>query len=246
MVTLHGQCRAGRVPTWLGLATIVLATFGCSAPTQPQQRATGPAPDAGGAALSRAVEAPAAATPAALSPPQLVISELLTDPLLRDEGVGDYVEIVNLARQRVLLAELALLLPNGRRLPLLRSARPWLEPGEVAVAQSQAVGDRVQVKGLRLPNAAGRVELLWRGRPVDAATWLRKRPWPKPKPGVALERLSPALDGSSPRAWRAASAVVDRLERGSPGKIDWPCPALQGTALERECPKPAKTRGCQG
>lgn len=234
-------------PTLLGagVAAVALATLGCGAPTQPQRRPTAVVQDAVAGDADSPVEVPASVTPAVPNPPQLVISELLADPLLRDEGVGDYVEIVNLALQRVPLAELALLLPSGRRLPLLRSSRPWLEPGEVAVAQSQPAGDRLQVKGLRLPNAAGRLELLWRGRPIDAATWLRKRPWPKVRPGVAWERRSPDLDGTLPQAWRAATGTVDRLERGSPGRVEWPCLALRGTALQRNCPAAPRKRACQ-
>jgi len=223
---------------------LALAATACGTPAQPQQRSTAVQVDAVATDAARTAELPAPVTAVVLSPPTVVISELLVDPLLRDEGVGDYVEVANLALQRVPLAELALLLPNGRRLPLLRSTRPWLEPGEVAVAQSQPASDRLQVKGLRLPNAAGRLELLWRGRAIDAATWLRKRPWPKVKPGVAWERRSPALDGNLPQAWRAATGTVDRLERGSPGRVDWPCMALTGTALQRNCPVPPKKRAC--
>ncbi|MBI5608964.1 MAG: hypothetical protein HY902_08785 [Deltaproteobacteria bacterium] len=226
-------------------AALLAAALGCGAPTQPQQRRGELAVDAAPTTAGADVPLPAPPSPADLTRPQLVISELLTDPLLRDEGVGDYVEIANLAARRVPLAELALLLPSGRRLPLLRSARPWLEPGEVAVAQAWPTGDRLQAKGLRLPNAAGRLELLWRGQPIDAATWLRKRPWPKAKPGVAWERRSPALDGNLPAAWRAATLPVDRLERGSPGSVDWPCLALIGTALQRNCPPPLKKRTCR-
>ncbi len=228
-----------------GYCTLGLAVGGCGTHAQPQQRRDAQVDDTRQPGLPAAVDAPVAATPTLPALPRLIISEVLVDPLLRDEGVGDYIEVVNLAPSRVFLADLALLLPNGKRVALLRTSRPWLEPAEVAVAQGLSGDNRILVKGLRLPNAAGRIELLWRGRSVDVATWLRKRPWPKVKPGTAWERRSPNLDGTLPLAWRAATGAVDRLERGSPGKVNWPCKELRGTPLEQPCPV-AQRHACRG
>lgn len=219
---------------WLG---------GCSAPSSGAER-TSSADVRQGVAV--AVDLPAPATAAAMAgPPRVLISELLTDPLLRDEGAGDYVEIANLATSSVRLADLALLLPSGKKMSLLRPRQPWMAPGEVVVVQGMEAPGRIRLKGLRLPNAAGRVELWWRSQRIDAVQWQRRRPWPRSKPGVALERVSPLVDGTGPAAWRSATAAVDRLERGSPGTVAWPCPAVAGTALEQGCaPVPRRPRTC--
>lgn len=217
---------------------------GCSAPSGGAER-TG----AGDVrqSMSMAIDLPAPATTAAVAgPPQVVISELLTDPLLRDEGAGDYVEIANLATMSVRLADLALLLPSGKKLALERPRQPWMSPGEIVVVQGVEGPGRIRLKGLRLPNAAGRVELWWRSQRIDVAQWQRRRPWPRSKPGVALERVSPQADGSGAGAWRPATGAVDRLERGSPGAVLWPCPAVVGTALAQKClAQPRRPRTCR-
>ncbi len=230
---------------WIWAAAVAWAWLaGCSAPSSGAERS--------GAADGRqlavaAMELPAPATVAVQATrPRVVISELLTDPLLRDEGAGDYVEIANLATVSVRLADLALLLPSGKKMAIERPRQPWLQPGEVAVVQGSEAPGRIRVKGLRLPNAAGRLELWWRGERIDVAQWQRRRPWPRSRPGVALERVSPQVDGSGPAAWRQASEVVDRLERGSPGAVVWPCAAVAGTAMARTCApsRPARLRHC--
>ncbi len=193
---------------------------------------------------------PALAAPAPVTPVQadLVISELQTAPLLHDEPAGDYFEVVNLSRFAVPLSELAVVLPSGKRVVPERPARPWLAAGEVSVWQSAESPQAVRVRGLRLPNRSGRLELWWRGRPVDVAHWLRTRPWPKLRPGVAWERKAPRSDGTQPRGWRPAKAAKDAIEAGSPGVVDWPCEQLLGTALARPCPPPPPRRilGCGG
>ena len=231
---------------WTGVLTVatVAWTSACSATSSGSDR--GAAQDARQTAAA-SVDLPAPHTVAVeRAPPRVVVSEVLPDPLLHDEGAGDYVEIANLATASVRLADLALLLPNGRRLTIERPGNPWLQAGEVVVVQSADAPKRIRLKGLRLPNSAGRLELWWRSHRVDVAQWHKRRPWPRAKPGVALERVSPLADGSSPGAWRLASAVVDRLERGSPGVVHWPCAAVAGTGLARGCvnPPPPRRRAC--
>lgn len=215
-------------------AVVVLGWLeGCSAPSGAADRLA--APDVR-LAPSTAVELPAPITiDVGRRPPRVVLSELLPDPLLRDEGAGDYVEIANLATASVRLADLALVLPSGKKLALERPRQPWLLAGEVVVIQSAEAPGRIRLKGLRLANSAGRLELWWRSERIDVAQWQRRRPWPRAKPGVALERVSPLADGSSPAAWRLATAAVDRLERGSPGAVAWPCATVAGTPLARSC-----------
>lgn len=182
---------------------------------------------------------PAAVTAAesAGRPPRIAMSELLADPLLHEEGVGDYVELVVLSGEAVRLADLTLVAPNGKRLPMARPADPWLRAGEVAVVRPIALGRSVVAKGLRLPNGAGRVELWWRNRLIDVAQWQVHRR-SRSRAGIAIERVDPRMDGALPSSWRLARGVVDKLERGSPGAVEWPCPALVGTALAAACRQP--------
>lgn len=225
------------------IAVVSLSLCACSAA---DGRSEGPIEALADAAAQRSnsgkqTELPQPATPSSLEqPPRVVISELLTDPLLRDEGVGDYVELANLATLSLRLADLALWVPSGKRLALERPKQPWLLPGEVVVVRGAAMAgpeqrSAIRAKGLRLPNSAGRVELWWRDRRIDVAQWQRKRPWPKGKPGVALERVTPQSDGTGPLAWRRATSAVDGLERGSPGRVEWPCSSVTGTALHSRC-----------
>lgn len=178
----------------------------------------------------------------------LVISELQPAPLLHEDAAGDYIEVVNLSRFAVPLSELALVLPNGKRVVPERPHRPWLAAGEVSVWQAMDAPGGVRVRGMRLPDAAGRLELWWRGRTLDVVHWLRKKPWPKMRAGVAVERVSPRSDGTSPTSWRAAAVGPTAIEAGSPGVVTWPCTDLLETALARPCPPPKAKRllGCGG
>lgn len=225
------------------VAATALMLCACSAPNG---RSEGPREALADAAAQRSnpgkpVELSQPATPLGVEQaPRVVISELLTDPLLRDEGVGDYVELANLATLSLRLADLALWVPSGKKLALERPKQPWLLPGEVVVVRGAAMAGpdertAIRAKGLRLPNSAGRVELWWRDRRIDVAQWQRKRPWPKSRPGVALERVTPQSDGTGPLAWRRATAAVDGLERGSPGRVAWPCSSVAGTAFQSRC-----------
>ena len=157
----------------------------------------------------------ATATPT--QPPRVRFTELQPAPLLLDDRAGEYVELVNLGPTAVALAEVKLLLPNGTAAPLLRPARPSLAPGEVALCTPLGQQGAIQVPGMRLPDRAGRLELLWRGTPVDVAQWLRARPGPKVAAGVALERGDPDADGARLTAWRPSRTPLRGLERGSPG-----------------------------
>ncbi len=217
---------------------LVLAALGCHPPGSLGAQALPAAAARAGlppalptyAALPRAVTA----ADMAQSVPRIVISEVLADPLLHEEGVGDYLEIVQLSDQAVRLADLALLLPSGRRVLLERPAAPWLRAGEVAVLRSGSGPGRILVRGMRLPNLAGRVELWWRDHRLDVAQWLHKpRRW---KAGVAMERRDPRLDGALLTTWRPATHQVDQLERGTPGWVQWPCAAVMGTVLASGSP----------
>ncbi len=178
--------------------------------------------------------------------PRLVISEIQSNPLLHDDRAGEFVEVVNLAREPVRLADLSLLLPSGVRAVPVRPAAPLLHAGEIVLLTPMgAQPGEAAVKGMRLPNDAGRLELFWRQTRVDVAQWHKKPPWPKPHPGQALERLRPTPDGESGRAWRRSQSVLHGIERASPGRVDWLCPDVQGTALEGKCIAPQKARALQ-
>ena len=178
--------------------------------------------------------------------PRIVISEIQSNPLLHDDRAGEFVEVVNLAREPVRLADLVLVLPSGVRAVPVRPASPLLHAGEVVLLTPLgAQPGEAAVKGMRLPNDAGRVELFWRQTRVDVAQWHKKPPWPKAIPGQALERLGPARDGESGRSWRRSTTVLHGIERASPGRVDWLCPEVQGTALEGRCVVPQKGKGPQ-
>ncbi len=175
--------------------------------------------------------------------PRLVISEIQNNPILHDDRAGEFVEVVNLAKEPVRIADLTLLLPSGvRAIPVCPSA-PLLQAGEVVLLTPLgAQAGEASVKGMRLPNDAGRLELFWRQTRVDVAQWHKKAPWPKPVPGRALERLGPGQDGESGRAWRRSQSVLHGVERASPGKVDWLCKDVTGTALEGRCVTPQKAK----
>ncbi len=186
---------------------------------------------------------PVAGEPPPLPPavPRLIISEIQCNPLLHDDRAGEFVEIVNLAREPVRLADLALLLPSGVRAVPVRPSAPLLHAGEVVLLTPLGgQAGEAAVKGMRLPNDAGRLELFWRQSRVDVAQWHKKPPWPKPLPGQSLERVRPNQDGESGRAWRRAQSVLHGVERASPGRVDWQCADVQGTALEGHCATPHK------
>ena len=178
--------------------------------------------------------------------PRLLISEIQVNPLLHDERAGEFLEIVNLSRQPVRLTDLTLLLPSGTRAVPVRPMAPLLYAGEVVLATPLgSQPGEAAVKGMRLPNDAGRVELYWRQTRVDVIQWHKKAPWPKPVPGVALERVGPRGEATSGKQWRRAKQVWHGVERASPGRVDWPCAEVLGTALEGKCVPADKAKRLQ-
>lgn len=189
-------------------------------------------------AAGQPAEQPTFSGPPPLPPavPRVVIAEIQAHPLLHDDRAGEFVEIVNLSRQPVRLTDLTLLLPSGVRAALVRPSSPLLHAGEVALATPMATqAGEVAVKGMRLPNDAGRLELFWRQTRVDVVQWHKKAPWPKAKPGASLERVGPDADASIGRSWRRSQQVWNGVERASPGRVDWPCEEVKDTALEGRC-----------
>lgn len=178
--------------------------------------------------------------------PRVVMSEIQANPLLHDDRAGEFIEVVNLGPQPVRIADLTLLLPSGVRAVPARPSAPILRAGEVALLTPLgAQPGEAAVKGMRLPNDAGRLELFWRQTRVDVAQWHKKAPWPKPRPGQALERVAPTADGESGRAWRRSQAVLHGVERASPGRVDWLCADVKGTALEGRCVTPQGRKAAQ-
>lgn len=239
-------------PLVLGLATSLLA---CTTPAEVR-----PAPETrpmASASSRTAAPRPAAPAPVPVDPgppPRLRISEIMTDPLLIDDAAGEYVEVVNLSDGPVRLADLALLLPSGKTVSPERPSMPLLAAGGVLVATPLGAGPaEAKVRGMRLPNAAGRVELLWRGKQVDVAQWHRKWPWPKAMAGRALERTAPGADGLAGGSWRRSRETLRGIERGSPGRLTWSCEVLarEGigslsacSKLERGQKRPNRTPRC--
>lgn len=218
----------------------LLACFACGCAAAPRQLAgtRSLAPDA---AVLSAVPAVALASEPTRSvlpaqPPRIVISELLVDPLLLDDGAGEFIEIVNLSPLAVRLGDLELALPSGRGLTPERPSLPILRAGEVLLLTPLGKGPgEAKMRGMRLPNQAGRIELRWRGQALDVVQWHRKRPWPKQKPGFALERIAPDADGRVGASWRHATAPLRGIERASPGVLHWPCERLVDTAVHALC-----------
>lgn len=185
-----------------------------------------------------AVVAPLESTPVGEPdvPPRLVVSELMVDPLMLEDAAGEYVELANMATLAVRLADVGLVMPNGQVLTPERPSRPWLQPGEVLLLTPHGKGEgEAKARGMKLPNIAGRVEVRWRGRTLDVVQWYRKRPWPKAEPGRSLERTAPTADGRTGASWRLAREVLRGVERGSPGKLAWPCELLVQSPLHAAC-----------
>jgi hypothetical protein len=169
-------------------------------------------------------------------PPRLVISEVLVDPLLLEDVAGEFVEVVNLSPAAVRLPDLEVALPSGKVAVPERPALPVLRPGEVLLLTPLGKGrDEARLRGLRLPNQAGRLELRWRGHLVDVVQWHKKRPWPKQKPGYALERTAPDSDGMLGSSWRHASAPLRGIERATPGRLTWACERVRDTPVWAMC-----------
>ena len=155
-------------------------------------------------------------------PPRMVISEVFVDPLLVADRVGEFVEVVNLSKRPVRISHLELLTRAGRRIRPLSAADRSLPPAGVLVLHAYRSGPGViKAAGLRLPNRAGRLELYWRGKLIDVAHWVDRWPWPKPRPGCSLERVSPTSDGRLGRSWRRSTVPLRGVERASPGRVRW-------------------------
>ena len=168
--------------------------------------------------------------------PQLRISEVMTDPLLLDDVAGEYVEVVNLGPGVVRRAELELELPSGKRAVPFASADSDLAPCAVLLLAPQPGPGATMVKAMRLPNRAGRLTLRWRGRVVDVVQWTGRWPWPKHRPGLALERRSPDADGTVGSSWRHARTPLRRVERGNPGSVGWRCDVAEAAAQAQRAP----------
>ena len=236
----------GRGFGWCGVAMAWAAClYACSGSVDPQTLpGAGPMAHASdvpadpAAPLGEAVTVTAAPASAPATP-RLVVSELMVDPLLLDDSVAEFVEIVNLSPWPVRLADLSLTLPSGRTFVPERPLAPVLLPGAIVVLTPHGQGPgEARLRGLRLPNVAGRLELRWRKQLVDVVHWYRKRPWPKAKPGIALERISPMADGQLGGSWRASRTVLRVMERASPGTVNWTCAQVRGTPLEGRCAAP--------
>lgn len=203
----------------------------------PAQGLLRPAPLPQPATRTDAPELPLAATPLA------VVTELMTDPLLLDDAAGEYVELMLLSDQAVRLADLRLRLPSGKVAVPERADAPHLQPGEVLLLTVQGLQPgSARVKGLKLPNPAGRLELWYRDQLLDVAHWHNKKPWWKRRPGVAQERTTLLLRGDDRRAWQPSRTVRRGQERGSPGETQLTCKDLlatpwgQGSGKERLLP----------
>ncbi len=174
-------------------------------------------------AMARAGEPPPTAPP--MGPPvpvELRITEVMADPLLLEDKAGEYIEIANVGATTVVVAGLQLVLPSGKTLSLTTAGKRKLPPGGVLVVCP--LGNRagaVALKGMRLPDRAGRVELRRKGLLLDVAQWTRKWPWPKGQAGRSLELKGPRLDGRVGRSWRRSRVPLFGVERGSPGVVAW-------------------------
>ncbi len=177
-----------------------------------------------------------AAPTANWQPPRLLISEMMVDPLLLEDSAGEFVELANLSGEPVRLADISLLLPSGKWVMPERPRAPVLRAGEIALLTPQGYGpNEAKVRGLKLPNQAGRLELRWRQTTVDVVQWHRKKPWPKAVPGMALERISPTADGKLGSSWRRSPTPLRVVERGSPGRSSWACDSLRNTPAHKVC-----------
>lgn len=175
-------------------------------------------------ATTTAAELPLLATPVA------VVTELMTDPLLLDDAAGEYLELMLVSDEAVRVADLRLRLPSGKVAVPERPAAPNWQPGEVLLLSAQGLQPgSARVKGLKLPNPAGRLELWHRDQLLDVAHWHNKRPWWKRKPGVAQERTTLQLRGDDRRAWQPSRSLRRGQERGSPGVTQLTCRDLLAT-----------------
>lgn len=194
------------------------------------------APDAASAPHAQSLPEVPTRTMLPDKPPRLVLSEVLVDPLLLEDAAGEFIELVNLSPAAVRLPDLEVALPSGKIAVPERKDLPVLRPGEVILLTPLGKGpNEARLKGMRLPNQAGRVELRWRGHLVDVVQWHKKRPWPKQKPGLAIERVAPDSDGSLGSSWRHAAVALRGIERGTPGRLTWACEKVRETPVYAMC-----------
>ena len=196
------------------------------------------------------------AEPAPLDPPPaatvtVVVTEVMSDPLLLEDAAGEYLELINLSDISLRLADIHVRLPSGKVATPDRPHQPLWSPGEVVLLSALGLQQgSVRLKGLKLPNPAGRLEIWHHNQLLDVAHWHNKRPWPKRRPGVALERRSLTAGGQA-SAWRRSATRQRGQEYGSPGLSQLPCRELlqtpwgQGSGaaqLARDCPRPMVVR----
>ncbi len=232
---LHASLILARVLLVLGTLTSACQHVGA---TQQRDQTRILTPDAAGTPHGLALALAEAPTRSTLPEPlpRIVVSELFVDPLLLDDNAGEFIEIVNLSNAAVRLVDLELALPSGKVAVPERPGRPVLGPGEVVLLTPLGKGPgEAKVRGMRLPNQAGRLELRWRGRLLDVVQWHKKRPWPKQKPGFAIERVAPDANGGVGGSWRHAREAMRVIERATPGRLTWPCEPLRDTAVWSAC-----------
>jgi hypothetical protein len=158
---------------------------------------------------------------------KLVISEVHFDPEGTAEGLGEYVELWNPGPDPVDLRGWSL--DNGRRQKrTFEGPTPLLiEPGQACIVaaslEADENGDLTALADLGKLSLANRGGLLHLRNPCGESEvrfrYARAAPWPKVRPGTAIELRAADADPSLGRSWRPARARTPSGDRGSPNQV---------------------------
>ena len=168
-------------------------------------------------------------SPARRCDSRLLLTEIMVDPRATADTRGEYIELFNPTSTGVDLRGWQL--DDGRHPPhTFASDDPLLiGPRELALiapsADTYANGGLeplAVVRSFTLPNSAGLVRLVDPcGNPVVRVRYDTRAPWPRSRPGHALELVSELADSAQPASWRRATSRMASGDRGSPGTAKW-------------------------
>ena len=177
-------------------------------------------------------------TASAPGPGEVVVTELLVDPDAASDGQAEWIELLNVSSEAVLLDGCVIGDVSGGDAHALTPTAPLLVPAghHVVLARSGDVlknggvsADYVYGGAIDLANDADAVILTCLGEVVDAVTY-DAATYPL-APGAAMQTdpgASTAAANDSPAAWCAAFLPFGAGDAGTPGVLNPACPTPKG------------------